>query len=402
MANIRVALRHLKPGMQVADDVYNRDAQLIVPKGVSITERILERLDRYNIESVVIYPPKDPVPTIDDEVSSEPVKQEAPTTSTKEEKEEAPKQEVKKEVPKATPPVANKVAHKTHSQKIRESEEFLKYSQAFEEATENFKFELSDIADRNAKVDVDKMFGTTAEIIEHADSSYQVFDMLHNMRNFDDSTFAHSLNVSIICNIMGKWLNMPEEEVKLLTVAGLMHDIGKLLIPNEIITKPGKLTDEEYQVIKQHPSLGYKLLVKQDLDPRIAQSALCHHEKCDGTGYPLRLNGAKIPPFAKIVCIVDIYEAMTADRVYRKGLCPFEVIRSFERDGFQKYDPQFILTFLKGIVQTYMHETVELSNGETGTIVMINDHALSQPMVNTKNGFLDLSKNPDIIITQIL
>ena len=374
MSTIRVALSKIIPGMQVADDVYNRDAQLIVPKGVSITDRILNRLKYYSIETVVIYLPEGYVPEPDELMDND--------ANTPE--------------PKAAP------EFKTHSQKIRESKEFFKFSETFYEARESFKYELNDIADRNTKVDIDKMFGTTAEIINTADSSYQVFDMLHNMRHFDDSTFAHSLNVSIICNIMGKWLQMNEEDIKILTVAGLMHDIGKLMIPNEIITKPGKLTDEEYNTIKQHPKLGYGLLAKQDLDQRIAQSALCHHEKCDGSGYPLHLVGDKIPPFAKIVCIVDIYEAMTADRVYRKGLCPFEVIRSFESEGFQKYDPKFILTFLKGIVQTYMHETVELSNGEQGSIIMINDNSLSRPVIQTKNSFIDLSREKDLIITQIL
>lgn len=368
MSILRVKLINLKPGMQVADDVYNQDAQLIVPKGVCLTSRILDRLTYYSIESVLIFPPDEPVEGI---VEGEEEAQEA----------EEPK---------------------THSQKLRESEEFLRYSEAFYEAKESFKYELNDIADRNAKVDVDKMFSTTSDILKTADSSYQVFDMLHNMRHFDDSTFAHSLNASIICNIMGKWLHMSEDDIKILTVAGLMHDIGKLLIPNEIITKPGKLTDEEYKIIQKHPKLGYDLLVNQDLDPRIAQTALCHHEKCDGSGYPMKLTAERIPPFAKIVCIVDIYEAMTADRVYRKGLCPFEVIRMFESEGFQKYDTEYILTFLKGIVQTYMNETVLLSNGEQGAIIMINDSALSRPVIFTKDRFIDLTKERDLSIVQIL
>lgn len=354
----RIALPNLKIGMEIADDVYNRNAQLIVPKGVTVTDKIIERLTYYSIETVFVF-------------TEEPVEPVVPTP-------------------------------KTHAQKVRESESFQKYSEKFHEAKETFQYTLNDIADRNTQVNIDAMFQTTAEILEHADSSYQVFDMLHNMRNFDDSTYAHSLNVSIICNIMRKWLNFSDADIKILTVAGLMHDIGKLLIPPEIITKPNKLTPEEYTIIKQHPLRGYELLSKQNLDSRIAQAALCHHEKCDGSGYPLGVSANKIPPFAKIVCIVDIYEAMTADRVYRKGICPFEVIRQFEAEGYQKYDTEYLLTFLRGIAQTYLHETVLLSNQEQGEIVMLNDHTPSKPMIHTPDRFIDLSKEPELNIIQIL
>lgn len=364
MKHIRVSLANLKPGMQVADDVYNQNYQLILPKGVVITEQILPRLVFYGIKQVPVF--------------CEKASSVAPDTP------------------------AGSDSGKTHAQRVRESSDFLQYSDAFYEAKDHFQYTLTDIAERDTYIDVNQLFETTADILKHARTSYQVFDMLHNMRHFDDSTFAHSLNVSIICNIMGKWLHMPESEIRLLTVSGLLHDIGKLLVPPEIITKPDKLTADEYAIIQTHSRLGYDLLSKQDLDPRVALVALCHHEKYDGSGYPLHISGAKIPAFARIVCIVDIYEAMTADRVYRKGICPFEVIRQFESEGFRKYDAEYVLTFLKGIAQTYMYETVLLNNEEQGEIVMINENALSRPMLRTSSGFLNLAKEPDLKIVQIL
>lgn len=362
----RIALPNLKPGMQVADDVYNQDFQLILPKGVVLTERSIDRLTYYAIRQIPIFVEEPTAPEA------------APTQASA-----------------SQPP-------QTHAQRVRESAAFYQYSNAFYEAKDQFQYTLTDIAERDSQVDVDQLFQTTADILQHTSSSYQVFDMLHNMRHFDDSTYAHSLNVSIISNIMGKWLHLPEAEIKILTVAGLMHDIGKLLVPPELITKPGKLTPEEYTIVKQHTRLGYDLLSKQDLDPRIAQVALCHHEKYDGSGYPIGLSGTRIPSFARIICIVDIYEAMTAERVYRKGICPFEVIRQFEAEGFRKYDVEYILTFLKGIVQTYLHETVLLNNGEQGEIVMINERTLSRPMLHTHTGFIDLAKKTELHIIQIL
>lgn len=356
-----ILLHNLKPGMQLAKDVYSESMLLLIPKGVILTEKLIDRLTFYSVRETPILSP------------------EADTT-----------------------PEPSVQPFKTHAQKVRESADFLQYNNSFYESKSKLQYTLTDIVERNEQIDVDTMFQATTDILQNASTSYQVFDMLHNMRHFDDSTYAHSLNVSIICNIMGNWMHLSEADTKVLTIAGLMHDIGKLLIPSAIITKPDKLTPEEFSVIQRHPKLGYDLLMKQDLDPRIAQVALCHHEKYDGSGYPMHLSGTRIPMFARIVCVVDIYEAMTADRVYRKGICPFEVIRQFEAEGFQKYDTEVLLTFLNGIINTYLHETVLLNNGEQGEIVRIHEQALSQPMIYTGSRFIDLTKEPSLKIVQIL
>ena len=191
----------------------------------------------------------------------------------------------------------------------------------------------------------------------------------------------------------------PKLELRLAT---LFHDIGKLTIPDHIIKKPGKLTDEEYAIIKTHSKKGYELLKKQKADIHVQYSALMHHEKCDGTGYPLKLIDNQIDWCAQIVTIADIYEAMTAKRVYRKALSPFTVISNFEEDGLRKYNPKFLLTFLERVVNSYMNCKVKLSNGEEGDIVYINKVSLSKPMVKTRNNFIDLSKNSELSIESLL
>ena len=227
--------------------------------------------------------------------------------------------------------------------------------------------------------------------------------MLSTLKNYDDSTFNHSLNVSLICNIFGHWLNLSEKDIELVTACGLFHDIGKLLIPQEIIKKPGKLTDEEFAIIKTHPKRGYDLLKTKNVDPHIQMAALMHHEKCDGSGYPMRITGDKIDWCAKIVTIADIYEAMTAKRVYRGPLSPFKVINMFEDDGLKKYEPTYILTFLENVVNSYVNCRVKLSNGAEGDVIFINKVNLSKPLVKTSdNNFIDLSKSNDISIESIL
>ena len=131
------------------------------------------------------------------------------------------------------------------------------------------------------------------------------------------------------------------------TACGLFHDIGKLMIPHAIITKPGKLDSHEYAMIQKHPIIGYQLLQAQNVDDHVRNAALMHHERWDGSGYPMKLSGLDIDPYARLVAIADVYDAMTASRVYRGPLCPFRVIEIFEQECFDKYDVEFFSFFEK-------------------------------------------------------
>lgn len=127
------------------------------------------------------------------------------------------------------------------------------------------------------------------------------------------------------------------------------------------------------------------------------------HEKCDGSGYPMGLKSEDIPDFAKIITIADIYDAMTSSRIYRKALCPFHVVRDMEQDAFTKFDPKFSLPFLKNVATSYIGNNVKLSDGRTGEVVLINEHALSRPIVKCEgNEFVDLSKERNLEIVAVL
>lgn len=226
--------------------------------------------------------------------------------------------------------------------------------------------------------------------------------MLHNMRAYDDLTYAHCLNVALICNVFAGWLHFSQEDIELATLCGLFHDIGKLCIPDSIIKKPDRLTNEEYDVIKTHTIEGYKILQNQPVNDHIKNAALMHHERCDGSGYPFGLTGNRIDKFAKIVSIADVYDAMTAARVYRGPLCPFTVIDIFEKEGLQKYESEYILCFLKNVVLTYIGQRVRLTNGQEGDVVFINPQQFSRPMIKCGDTFVDLSKQKDIAIERLL
>ena len=139
----------------------------------------------------------------------------------------------------------------------------------------------------NSPIDIDKLIEGTNEILTANRNSLQLFDMLHSMRQFDDLTYVHSVNVALIASILGQWLKFSEKDIRILTISGLLHDIGKIMIPNEILTKPGKLTVAEYNIMKQHVNFGYEKVKNQNIDIRIKEACLLHHEKCDGAGMPL-------------------------------------------------------------------------------------------------------------------
>ncbi|MDE7297551.1 MAG: HD domain-containing protein, partial [Lachnospiraceae bacterium] len=267
---------------------------------------------------------------------------------------------------------------------------------------EHFRGHLAYIIEKNEKVNEDELIQEIDSVLSNARNGMHVFDMLHSMRDHDDETYLHSLNVALISNVLGRWLHFSRRELDTLTLCGLLHDIGKLMIPQEIIRKSSRLTDSEYTTVRTHPVRGFNILRAQNANIHVQMSAMMHHERCDGSGYPMGIKGDQIDRFAKIVMIADVYEAMTAARVYRGPLCPFEVISIFESEGLAKYDTRYVMTFLEHINQTYLHNNVRLNDKSEGSIVMMNRTSLSKPVIQVGDRFIDLSREPDLYIEAIL
>lgn len=363
----RVRVSELIPGMITAEDVFNYNGKMVLPKGLVLTDKVITKLEFYSILSI----------RVEDEVGD--------VTAA-----EAP----------AAPPVAPD--HPRRSDIVKSTPEFKKFKQEYDATVDAFKDTINNLIDKNTPVDTKDLLKETMELLSSANGTYSAMDMLHNMRQYDDLTFAHSMNVSLICNVFGHWLKWSEEEIELLTLCGLLHDLGKLKIPDSIIKKPDKLTDQEYNIVKTHTVEGYHLLKNHNMNIHIVNSALMHHEKCDGSGYPLGLEASKIDKYAKIVAIADVYDAMTSARIYRGPLCPFRVIELFESEGIQKYDTLFIMTFLENVVITYLNNDVLLSDGRVGEVVFMNKNNLSKPIVRVGSDMVDLSREHDIHIDQIL
>lgn len=407
----RVRVSELVPGMTTAEDVYSFSNQLVVEKGTELTDKIIARLEYYSVLSIRIAEQGE---SVEDSSTDEFGIDLSALESMLGTKPEAGESDGKT-VSIFNPPVvdtdsstegalsfSDTPADMPYSSRIKATKQFKEFEHSFVNNTEALKGNLNDIIKSNS-VNTDVMLQSVSDLISKSTTSLGMFDMLHNMRNYDDYTYVHSMSVSLICNIFGHWLNMKDSDIEVLTLAGLLHDIGKLLVPDSIIKKPGKLTHDEYNKVKTHTLEGYKILKKLPIDQRIAEAALLHHERCDGTGYPLSRGGRDIPDFAKIISIADVYDAMTAARVYRGPMCPFKVVSIFEQEGLQKYDSRYILTFLENIGQTYLNNRVRLSDGREGDVMMIHKTCISRPLIKLLDGtFIDLVDERDLFIDALI
>lgn len=363
--------KDLLPGMVTAIPVRTKRGQLIINPNVELTRTLISRLEFYGIASVQI--------TENKQVA-------APMETPKD-----PAYFPAKSPVSAPSPVSDA----SYSQKLKSSPEFQRFQVDFTLRSQDLKNCFDAYLSDGGTVNKEELLSKTISLVSPKQTTLDVFDMLHNMRQVNDSTYAHSLNVAIISRIIGKWLHFSNEELDTLTLAGLLHDIGKTKIPDEVLNKDGKLTDKEFQMIRNHPKYGYDILKSQPLNSHIKKAALMHHERCDGSGYPMGLTMEEIDDYALIIAIADVYDAMTAARSYRAPLCPFEVIAEFEKDGLQKYKPKYILTFLENIANAYQNNRVMLSDGTSARIVLLNHRRLSKPLVQLDDGAcIDLEKSP--------
>ncbi len=290
---------------------------------------------------------------------------------------------------------------KTYSQAVKESPEFMHFQVDFAKCMNELKQYYDLLLSGSYEAPADLMTQVN-DMIKPGQTTVDFFDMLHNTRSSDDSVYAHCVNVALISRMIGKWLKYPVEELDTLTLAGLLHDIGKTKIPSEVLNKQEKLTDEEFALMCSHSQLSFDILNPLPIDAHIKYVALMHHERCDGSGYPNHYTTDEIDDCAHLIAIADVYDAMTAARAYRAPLCPFQVIAEFEKDGLQKYKPKFILTFLQHIASTYQNNHVLLSDGRAANIVLLNQNRLSKPLVQLDNGdCLDLATS-DLYISAII
>ena len=209
-----------------------------------------------------------------------------------------------------------------------------------------------------------------------------IFSCINFPRPMDEGLQRHCLNVALLNGLMGEWLGLSKKDVRLLVMSGLLHDIGKTKIPEEILNAPRKLTKEEFAIMQNHPVYSYEMM-SSAFDERVRLAARHHHEKMNGKGYPDGLVGDEILLFARITAVSDIYDAMVSKRVYKEGRLSLDVFDSFYKQQYDGLDMDLVMVFLNNMRKNFLNKKVIMSDKIIGEIMYIPPNDCAHPIVRS-------------------
>lgn len=354
-----VATHFLKENTKIAQTVYNEHGQVLVNAGLVLTARMIRRLQEIGIPYVYIEDDRTKDIQIKNPVS----------------------QETKREAISA----------------IQETFEFMK-------SNENSKL--------NMYAHIGKNFSkVVSNILDDLRNHKEAISLMADAFSYDNYIFTHSLNVTIYSLALGLKLNLPKRNLEELGLGALLHDIGKTAIPLDILTKPSRLTDEEFAIIKTHTVHGFEILRHEPNIPLLAaHCAFQHHERMDGSGYPRGLKGEEIHPYSRIIGVADVYDACTSNRVYRKAMLPHEALEILYAGAGTQFEPKLIEKFRQAVVMYPNGLTLTLHDNRKAIVIRQNEYLNDRPVVRIieENGKalsapyeIDLAKELNVTINQI-
>ncbi|MFZ5968137.1 MAG: HD-GYP domain-containing protein [Bacillota bacterium] len=348
-----ISLRKVASGMVLARDIYSCDGNILLAKGVVLTQHFLNRLNHLGIQELYI----------EDSISKD--------------------IEVHDVINQETRILAKKMIF-----------------QAMSDIRQKKKFSVSGISDAINRI-VDELL-----------SSKNLMVNLTDLRCVDEYTFAHSVNVAILSILIGKSLGYNELRLRDLGIGAMLHDIGKTQIPTSILNKPGPLLHEEFELMKKHTLYGFSILREYDDISSLSRIiALMHHERIDGTGYPLGKCNTEIHEFAKIVSVTDTYDALTSSRVYKEKITPDKAVEYLLSTSDVHYDQNIVNNLLNHIVVFPLGTLVQLNTVQKAIVIDNNRNYPTRPVVRIVfeddgkyidgQEEIDLQKNPDIYIIEV-
>lgn len=228
-------------------------------------------------------------------------------------------------------------------------------------------------------------------------------DMI-DLKSFDNYTYAHSVNVAVLACTIGFGMNLPVEDIEDIVLAGLLHDLGKLDIPEEILNKPTRLTPEEFALIKTHPTMSYDIISdRMDISSKVKHAVLSHHENYDGSGYPNGLSRDNILPIARIIHVADAYDALTSRRPYKDPYTAFASLEILQGARGTLYDPEVVNAFLKYVPIYPKGTLIRIDKNIEGIVIENSGEHNQRPIIRTtdlKEIDLSLPENAHYVITR--
>ena len=220
-----------------------------------------------------------------------------------------------------------------------------------------------------------------------------IFQLMQSLKEVKDLTYAHGQNVALTAYSLGKWLDLSSNDLEELILASLLMDIGKARVAEEVLYKTEPLNDEEKVAVRRHVLHSYDMIKHYDcIGKKVKEAVLYHHERMDGSGYPMGLKGEEIPLQARILAIADLYSALTVRRPYREAKTPFQAIDIIRQDYIDKLDGAIWYTFLRKMGDNFIGQRVTLNTGEEGKIVFMPSQDITRPIVDLKGKLIDLSR----------
>ena len=261
-------------------------------------------------------------------------------------------------------------------------------------------FEMFDKTAQNINIScINQTMEVSKKLVNALKNNREAKISIANLKMYDDYTYNHSFGVSVLSIAIGLSMELKTNDLYELGFCALLHDIGKMSVPIEIIAKPAKLTSEEFQIVKQHPAKGAEFFLKHRLaNKRVCAGVLTHHEKFNGTGYPNGLIGEQIPLFGRIISVADVYDALTSVRPYRDPSSPAEAIEYIMGSSGNAFDVSIVEAFLKKVSPYPIGSCVKLSNGEIAIIAEQNEFHPLRPIIrlfNNPEKTLDLYRERD-------
>lgn len=235
---------------------------------------------------------------------------------------------------------------------------------------------------RGKIVDCREAIPLVDEIIASVARNPSVTASLAKLRSHDEYTFHHCINVAVFSVIFGKSLGMPKDLLRVVGIAGIFHDVGKARVPEDILKKPDRLNDREFDIVKRHAVEGYRVMRDSaSLQREVLLAIMQHHERHDGRGYPRGLSGQSISPLARVISLVDVYDALTSNRCYRKASTPTTALGLIYRENGRHFFPTYVERFVKCIGVYPPGSLVRLSDGNIAVVRKVNPEQILLPTV---------------------